>query len=297
MRKRDELVLGAVSSSRVSRTGWMRGNCAFCEIRTGKPDRKQCLGLQVTSRKWHCFRCGTGGIVQDMPDDFSDFKPNAVAEEEQQAMEPPEGFTELYREPGWSSVFCEPPREYLRARGLDDDLGFDAHIGACFDGRIKGRVVVPIFDVDGTEWLGWSARAWFKNPERKYLYPSGMRRAEILFNHAALQQETDAPVYVVEGVFDALALWPDGVAVLGKPSSFQVEALVTARRPVVIALDGDAWREAEVLALRLRFEGQVAGFVRLQRMTTSGPSGSLDPDELDRVELERRGLDSLTVSY
>lgn len=292
----------------------MRGNCPFCEIRTGKPDKKQCLGLHVVSAKWHCFRCGTGGLLQEMPDDLTSFRPD-VAEVEQHSIEAPDGFVELYREPGWSSISCDEPRAYLRGRGLDDDLGFDARIGAVLSGcgggceprcircKLKSRVVVPIFDVEMKEWLGWSARAWYKDAFRKYLYPPGMQRAALLYNHAALHVETDEPAYIVEGVFDALALWPDGVAVLGKPSSFQLEALITARRPVVVALDGDAWREAEVLAQRLRFEGQQAGFVRLQKLAlggslySSGNTGSLDPDELDQADLRQRGRDSLLITY
>jgi DNA primase len=81
-------------------------------------------------------------------------------------------------------------------------------------------------------------------------------------------------------VFDAIALWPDGVAVLGKPSPMQREAMIQARRPVVVCLDGDAWREAYALATLLRVEGQRAGFVRL------GPG--VDPDEVPRAELDAR---------
>jgi DNA primase len=90
---------------------------------------------------------------------------------------------------------------------------------------------------------------------------------------------------VVEGVFDALALWPDAVAVLGKPSDQQVDALINAKRPVVIVLDGDAWLEGKWLAARLCLRGKRAGHIRL-------PPG-VDPDEVDRKELEQQAMEAL----
>jgi hypothetical protein len=271
--KRSELVLQAVAGRRMSASGWVRANCPVCEIRTGKPDKKQCLGVFIPTGKWHCFRCGSGGRV-DVPEDWDRPEPSALVEQERAAMEPPESFTLLFEEPGWSSRELNRPRRYLRKRGIDDDLGHDARIGYCDEGKFRGRVVVPITAPDSDAWFGWSARAIFDGALRKYIYPEGMRRADLLYNHAALLEEgrDDEPVFIVEGVFDALAFWPDGVAVLGKPSPFQLEALIASRRPIVVALDGDAWIEGLSLAMRLRFEGQRSGNVRL-------PPGK-DPDEM-----------------
>jgi len=83
---------------------------------------------------------------------------------------------------------------------------------------------------------------------------------------------------VVEGVFDALALYPNAVAVLGKASEAQMEALQESKRPVVIVLDGDAWQEGWAMAARLKFKGQRAGSVRLPP--------KLDPDEVDPAWLQ-----------
>lgn len=290
MRSRDELVVNAVAGARTSREGWVRGNCPFCELRVGKEDRQKCLGLQVETGKWHCFRCGSAGLLQQLPEDITSLVPEGgfQAERERVRIELPEEFFPLYEEPGWSSLAGEYPRDYLRARGVDDDLGYDAKIGACLRGRYGRRVVVPVYDVDGRELLGFSARAYCADAFVRYLYPEGMRRGEILYNHAALFVETDEPALVVEGVFDALALWPDAVACLGKPSFRQVEALLAARRPVVAVLDGDAWREAEALALRLRFEGMRAGFVRLPP--------TRDPATVNPEVTRRRARDALLAA-
>jgi DNA primase len=109
-----------------------------------------------------------------------------------------------------------------------------------------------------------------------------------MFNHATLLKETDTPAIIVEGVFDAIAFWPDAVAVLGKPTPAQVYALASARRPIAVVLDGDAWEEGEMLALKLRFEGQRAGSVHLPPR--------VDPDEVDRDWLRAEARSSLGAS-
>ena len=107
-----------------------------------------------------------------------------------------------------------------------------------------------------------------------------------MFNEAALAEVTDEPALVVEGPFDALAYWPQAVAVLGKPTEPQMLTLLRAVRPVVVVLDGDAWQEAEMLAWRLRFEGQRAGWVRLPPM--------VDPDEVDPAWLREEARRAIT---
>jgi DNA primase len=71
---------------------------------------------------------------------------------------------------------------------------------------------------------------------------------------------TQEPLWVVEGVFDALPLFPYGVATFGKSvTPEQVELLASLRRPLVVCLDGDAWTECMALAARLGMRRQAAG--------------------------------------
>jgi DNA primase len=138
-------------------------------------------------------------------------------------------------------------------------------------GRYHHRIIIPVMGQEN-EWLGWVGRAWVKNADRPYIYPPGEWRGTTLYNHAALRVESDEPAMVVEGCFDAHAVWPDGVAVLGKPSEWQVDAMCEAKRPVAVVLDRDAWREGSSLAYLLRARGVRAGAVRLPPV--------LDPDEV-----------------
>lgn len=266
--ERDERAYAAVAGARPNSKGWARGDCPFCMARVGKPDRKQCFGLNARTGRMHCFRCGFSARLRGV------FDPRCVqVEAEHQAgdgVQPPEDFRPLFEGDLATALCAREPREYLtRVRGLDQEHLLAAGVGACLRGEHAGRVVVPVLGEDRT-WLWWVGRVWTKHAERTYRYPAGDRTG-VIYNHAALLEETDQPVLVVEGVFDALWLWPWAVAVLGKHNEAQLAALAAARRPVVAVLDGDAWREGEMLALRLRMEEQRAGSVRL-------PAGT-DPDE------------------
>jgi hypothetical protein len=279
-----DLILDAMAGRRVGPTGWARANCPLCELRTSRADKNQCLGMRAATGFWHCFRCGAAGVIE-LPEDFDTREPAKREAPEAVRMELPEGYLRLYEEPGWGSWAAEPARAYLRARGVDDDTGHDCQIGVCLEGRYRGRVVVPVLDATGKTLLGWSARDYVGRSDRKYLYPTGMQRAEILYNHAALLVPTLAPVFVVEGVFDAIALWPDAVACLGKPSDSQIEALIAGRRPVVVALDGDAWHESEMLAVQLRLEGKRVGWLHLP--------AKKDPASVPEADMRRAGQHAL----
>lgn len=248
-----------------------RGICHACAIRTGKPDRRGSFSFNSANGFYQCFKCAIVGRLDG-------YESVEAPEEERPEMKAPFGFYELERGDGRGAMALEPARAYLCSRGLTDkQLWRDAHLGACIEGFFSERVVVPVLSPDG-DWQGFVARAWVKKHPIPYLYPKGMARRELLYNHAALNVQTERPVFVVEGVLDALALWPDAVAVLGKPSAGQIIALAETPRPVAVALDGDAWAEGEELAMTLQLEGQRAGNIRLPPKK--------DPDEVPRQWLD-----------
>lgn len=257
----------ARSMTNISRRGWGRAQCPFCDQRKGSPDKRKSFGINFNTGECHCFRCrargqldlGTLGYAPAALNDTDSGEP------EDFYLGAPESFMRLGEEPGRSSEILRSARRYLARRNLTMQVIREAGIGACSSGRQAGRIIVPITAPDGT-WLGWSGRIWAANCSPKipkYIYPEGLDRYTTMFNSAALSVRTSRPVLIVEGVFDALAWWPDATAVLGKPAEGQIEQLVRTRRPIVVALDGDAWIEGEALALRLQLEGVPAGWVRL----------------------------------
>jgi len=112
------------------------------------------------------------------------------------------------------------------------------------------------------------------------MYVRGMARGLYLYNQATLYAPSQAPVFVVEGTLDAVYLWPDAVALLGMWTDQQIEILCTSERPLVVLLDGDAWKEA--LADILRMYGKTAVSIRL------GPK--LDPDDVSRDWLHKEAM-------
>jgi DNA primase len=273
---RDEAVQVALRDSRPGGDGWRRANCPLCALRVGKPDRRRSLGFAPSSGFWHCFRCGARGRLDGSP--VGAAKPSERAD-----LEMPSSFLPLSDEPARSALAARDSREYLTARGIGPAMWRAARLGVALSGRHYGRVIAPVMDDEGRKWLGWVGRAWVERAEQPYLYPRGMPRGELVYNHETLLVETDEPAMVSEGVFDTFPVWPDGVALLGKASEPQVEALLAARRPLAVVLDGDAWKEGWVLAMRLRMMGRRAGAVRLPPLT--------DPDEVDagwlRTEMRR----------
>lgn len=269
MTEEDKLVTTALTEARLGLTGWWRCECPFCEYRVGTADKHEAFGLYAATGRYHCFRCGIVGRLREVPDNY--WREPKESDEADILIDPPESFLSLSTEPGASAIIARPAHRYLADRGVDTTTIASVGIGFCPSGYYSDRIVVPIAAVDGGAWVGWVSRTWVRC-ERPYLYPKGMKRS-VLFNHAAILVESDDPILVVEGVFDALPYWPIAVACLGKPTQLQMVALASARRPVVMALDGDAWEEGWALAQQLRFAGARAGSVRLPPCS--------DPNDVD----------------
>lgn len=226
----------------------MRADCLFCAAR-GNPDHRQSFNINVSTGLYVCQKCGEKGRYGVGRERVVKRRPSAG-----EAVLP-EGFFRLADD---RSIVLEEARRYLGSR-VPIERWASLGVGACVRGRYAGRIVIPIRNaLDAL--VGFVARAWAKRHPVPYLYSKNFPRATSLFNEAALLEESDQPVFVVEGAFDALHVWrddaprPDGVAILGKPSPEQIDKLATCRRPVVVLLDPDADREGLKLLDALRSE-------------------------------------------
>lgn len=278
--EKNQRVTEALRTAKQSSRGWMRSPCPFCFTVHGKRDRKASLGIQTLTGVYHCFRCGTSGTLEGYGDPEADTGPIDFSQPAGEApgptlLKPPADYWRLDSRVARTSESLAPAYAYLAQRGVSASTIKAAAIGACASGYWANRIILPVLTADGSGWLGWSGRVWQKDGgDVPYLYPREMVRGRYLYNHGALFEHTDEPLLVVEGVFDALYVGAAGVAVLGKPSGEQIEALMLSPRPVVWLLDGDAWEEAWALTARMRFDGKRTGFVRLPP--------KLDPDECPR---------------
>ena len=164
-------------------------------------------------------------------------------------------------------------------------------LGWCDHGFYADRVVVPVFDLEG-ELASFVAR-YMGNPPRKVpkvLYPKGSRTSQVLFNHDVARRYST--VVVCEGVFDAISVGRNAVAIFGKVASQEQKsqlAVLGQDRRIVVMLDSDAQEEAHDLAEHL---AEACSDVRVAKI----PSGRGDPGDCSRAEVKSAVRDAAVVN-
>ncbi len=274
-------VLRAVQFGTKIASGWIRASCPFCAGSGG--GARDNFGYNPQTTQYYCFKCqisgNLGGSGQSPYRPYIEETVKAhLLGEERPTMEVPPGYVSLSSPEEYRKYKARGPIEYLRNRKINPSLIEQAKIGY-FGVDVpygdRQRVVIPILDTSEKAWLGWVGRKWEKghDPRYTYRYNPGFDRRETLYNSHALTVSSDThPIFIVEGAFDALYLWPHAVAVLGTYSEYQVQLLLQSKRPLVVVLDGDAHDLAMGFALKLDLYGAHVGCIRLP--------GRKDPDEM-----------------
>ena len=113
-------------------------------------------------------------------------------------------------------------------------------IGYAETGPRKLRIIFPSYN--SSEKINYfEARAFLKNAKTTYLKPDYPDKQDIIFNEKFINW--DLPVYLVEGVFDAIRL-PNSIPMLGKiPSELLFNKLIKHNSTVIICLDSDAVKD------------------------------------------------------
>jgi hypothetical protein len=290
------LVASMVADAKASgNSRWLRANCLACPERANKQDLKRSFSFHSPTGFYHCKRCGLRGRAAgyvDLIDDPVRRQLDHLADDgAKESTELPAGFYLLDEEPGKSSRNGAEAKAFLNRRGIDEPKRRRYGIGAVLVPGSKwyGRVIIPLRAPDG-QLLGFIGRSWQKKHPLPYLYSTGLVRSSILYGHQNLFRETDTPLLVVEGAFDSMHLEDDSIACLGMPGDAQLEIMLEAKRPVVFALDGDAWLLGYGLAQRLN--AAAAGQRLPVRFGAIRLPGGMDPDEFPPHEL----LDAARVS-
>lgn len=157
----------------------------------------------------------------------------------------PEGFTPFHLSGEWREASY---LTYLHGRGLTDRTIGLYRMGYADHGPLAGRVIVPSFDAVGTVNF-WSARSIDPNERLRYRLPVASK--DIVSNEHMV--DWTMPIYLVEGIFDEIAIGPQAISLYGK---FVLPGLATRlveRRPpmVYVCLDSDAREDALDLMRRL----------------------------------------------
>lgn len=278
-----EAVAAAVESADARRSGTRaRVLCPKCvSSKTNRADYSMSVSLE---EGWFfCQRCGAKGklwesvtgIVNSMVPPVREFRVARGIPVSQAVVH--------------GSVFAKRLWEFITSRRCQYIV--HAPNVTCHTGNSGAdiRFVVEMFRVDDLEVPAcaqyidcYEYRSSWATSKRTAL---GGDRASSFYNAVELTRPTRRPVLVVEGFFDAVAHLPDAVAVMGVPSNTHIEMLAFAPRPVVLALDGDAWERGWVNAQHLRHMGQMAASIHLPP--------KCDPDDFTRGELMRKAIDAL----
>lgn len=130
---------------------------------------------------------------------------------------------------------------YLNSRNITPTDIKRYNIGVCVDGEYKNRIVVPSYDEYGC--LNYFvSRSFMPDEYIKYKNPKNSKSI-IPFD---LYINWELPIFLVEGVFDAIAIRFNAIPLLGKTLSVDIKKKIIEKKPpsIYVALDADAKKAA-----------------------------------------------------
>ena len=130
---------------------------------------------------------------------------------------------------------------YLKKRNIGKDLIEKYNLGYATTGDYAGRIIFPSYD-EQNEINYYLGRSYDRYSKLKYKNPE-VSKMEIVFNEGKINW--DSNIYLVEGVFDHIAI-PNSIPMLGKVlNDILFKKLVDrAECKVIIVLDHDAQKDA-----------------------------------------------------
>jgi len=253
--------------------GQVAYNCKECDEGRNKGN----LEVNYFEHIWKCWSCSdendTHGTLGKLIDRYGTKKQKKIynllrpeeykpKEKRKDRLRLPEGFT-LFKDSSLVYPVRRQAYNYLKQRGITDEMIEKYGMGFCDRGKFTGRVIIPSYDSEG-ELTYFIARSWNPHTKAKYMNPEASKD-EIIFNESLIDWGKD--VYLCEGVFDALFL-PNSIAMLGKHMS---ELLLNtlyekAKGNIIICLDSDAWSDAVNLYHNLN-GGRLYGKVKIIKLT------------------------------
>jgi len=253
--------------------GQVAYNCKECDEGRNKGN----LEVNYFEHIWKCWSCSdendTHGTLGKLIDRYGTKKQKKIynllrpeeykpKEKRKDRLRLPEGFT-LFKDSSLVYPVRRQAYNYLKQRGITDEMIEKYGMGFCDRGKFTGRVIIPSYDSEG-ELTYFIARSWNPHTKAKYMNPEASKD-EIIFNESLIDWGKD--VYLCEGVFDALFL-PNSIAMLGKHMS---ELLLNtlyekAKGNIIICLDSDAWSDAINLYHNLN-GGRLYGKVKIIKLT------------------------------
>ena len=259
-----------------------KGNYAFkCPFCTHHKNKME-VSLRTTAKRenfWHCWVCGAKG--KTLLTLFKKIKaPKSKIDElnilvvpnkkdktvEQGTLELPKEFisfnnNEKFVTDRVAQIESKHAFKFLSKRGITNEDVIKYNIGFCKDGPYAERVIIPSYDELGK--LNYFIARSYKDSDRKYKNPPVASKDAIGFE---LYINWDAPIILVEGMFDALTIKRNVIPLFGKVIHGKLmEKLVKSSVDrIYIALDNDARRDALKQAEMLMSYGKEVYLVEME---------------------------------
>jgi DNA primase len=261
--------------------GQISFNCPVCDDDRNKHN----LEVNYIDNVYKCWSCGdsegTHGPLGRIFDKYGNkkhkklynvLKPETVVKRERpkKTLKLPESFT-LFKDSSPVYPVRRQAMNYLKSRGITDEMIERYGIGFCDKGDHSGRIVVPSYNKNG-DLNYYIARSWNPMSRAKYKNPEA-EKDKIIFWENLIDWNKD--IFLVEGAFDGLFL-ENSIPMLGKHmSELLFETLyMKAKGNITICLDSDAWENAVKLYHELN-GGEMWGRIKLIKL----------PDDKDIADL------------
>jgi DNA primase len=231
--------------------GQISFNCPVCDDDRNKHN----LEVNYIDNVFKCWSCsdseGTHGPLGKLFDKYGNkkhkklynvLKPETVVKRERpkKTLKLPDSFT-LFKDSSQVYPIRRQAMNYLKSRGITDEMIEKFGIGFCDKGDHAGRIVIPSYSTNGVLNY-YIARSWNPMSRAKYKNPEA-EKDKIIFWENLIDWNKD--IYLVEGAFDGLFL-DNPIPMLGKHMSELLFDTIyqKAKGNVIICLDGDAWKNA-----------------------------------------------------
>jgi DNA primase len=261
-----------------SQVSW---DCPVCDEGANKGN----LEVNIEKSVFHCWSCGdyegTHGSLGKLFDKFGNkkqkklyqvLKPETIVKRERKkkTLKLPDGFT-LFKDSSKVYPIRRQAMNYLKDRGVTDEMIERRGIGFCDKGDHSGRIIIPSFNNDGVLNY-YISRSWNPMSKAKYKNPQD-EKDKIIFWENLIDWNKD--IYLVEGAFDGLFL-DNSIPMLGKHmSELLFETIYTkAKGDIILCLDADAWENSVKLYHELN-GGELWGRIKLIKL----------PDDSDIADL------------
>jgi DNA primase len=261
--------------------GQISFNCPVCDDGRNKHN----MEVNYIDNVYKCWSCGdsegTHGALGRIFDRYGNrkqkklynvLKPETVVkrEKKKKTLKLPEGFT-LFKDSSPVYPVRRQAMNYLKNRGITDEMIEKFGIGFCDKGDHAGRIVIPSYNTKG-ELNYYIARSWNPMSRAKYKNPEA-EKDKIIFWENLIDWNKD--IYLVEGAFDGLFV-DNPIPMLGKHMSELLFETIykKAKANIVICLDADAWENAVKLYHELH-GGELWGRIKLIKL----------PDDKDIADL------------